>query len=97
MIREKDLDGLCDRRRGHGRHRPRLRRVIILGVSFAALSGCITDKMVLINAQGQTKTCEFKGRVGLVSGAILHERFKKCLDEAKANGYKESAPAKPES
>jgi hypothetical protein len=53
------------------------------------LAGCVTDKTVLASDQGETKTCETKGRIGIVSGVALHERHKACVDKAKAEGYKE--------
>jgi hypothetical protein len=66
---------------------------VAVGMVTVGLAGCITDKMTLTNDQGETKTCEFTGRAGIVSGAILHGRFKKCVDQAKADGYKESSTA----
>lgn len=59
----------------------------------AALTGCITDKMTLTNDQGETQTCEFTGHAGLISPIVLHERFKNCVDKAKAKGYKEPSSA----
>jgi hypothetical protein len=67
-----------------------------LSLMAIGLPGCITDKMILTNDQGQTQTCEFAGHVGIISPIVLHERFKSCVDKAKANGFKESAPAHPE-
>jgi hypothetical protein len=64
----------------------------LLGVISMSLTGCVTEKTVLTNDQGQTKTCETKGRIGIVSGVILHERHKNCIDKAKAEGYKEASP-----
>jgi hypothetical protein len=70
----------------------------VAGLSFVslALTGCLTDKMVLTNDHGQTQTCEFTGHVGLISPIVLHERYKNCVDKAKANGFKEPSAAQPE-
>ena len=64
----------------------------LLGILAIGLSGCITDKTVLTNDQGETRTCETKGRIGIVSGVVLHERHQSCVDKAKAEGYREAAP-----
>jgi hypothetical protein len=69
--------------------------VATLCVTAAAMTGCITDKMVLANDQGQTQTCEFTGHVGLISPIVVHERYKHCIEKAKANGFKEQAPNPP--
>jgi hypothetical protein len=53
--------------------------------------------MVLTNDQGQSKTCEFHGHVGIVSPIVVHERYQHCVDTAKANGFKETPPAAPPS
>ena len=71
--------------------------VVLAGTACVGLSGCITDKMVLTNDQGQSKTCEFHGHVGIVSPIVVHERYKHCVDTAKANGFKETPPAAPPS
>ncbi|MGB6306638.1 MAG: hypothetical protein WBF89_02510 [Steroidobacteraceae bacterium] len=73
----------------------RIKTAALLGAFALGLTGCITDKMTLTNDQGQTQTCEFTGHVGVISPIVLHERFKHCVDKAKADGYKESTPAKP--
>jgi hypothetical protein len=75
----------------------RIGTLCLLGALSIGLAGCITDKTVLTNDQGQAKTCETKGRIGIVSGVILHERQKHCVDEAKAEGYKEAPPTTPTS
>lgn len=72
----------------------RYQTVILLSAVVMALSGCYTDKMVLTNDQGQTQTCEFTGHVGIVSPIVTHEKYKKCVDQAKASGYKDSPPIK---
>jgi len=66
-----------------------------LGLIAVGLAGCITDKMTLTNDQGDTQTCQFTGHVGLISPIVLHERYKHCVDKAKADGFKEPAPAAP--
>jgi hypothetical protein len=71
--------------------------ISLLGALSIGLSGCVTDKTVMTNDQGQAKTCETKGRIGIVSGVILHERHKQCVDKAKAEGYKETSPTTPAS
>jgi hypothetical protein len=71
--------------------------VVLAGAACIGLSGCITDKMVLTNDQGQTQTCEFHGHVGIVSPIVLHERYKHCVDTAKANGFKETPSTPPPS
>ena len=53
--------------------------------------------MVLTNDQGQTQTCEFTGHIGIVSPIVTHERYKNCVDKAKANGFKETPAAAPKS
>jgi hypothetical protein len=71
------------------------RAVLILsgvGLTFA-LSGCITEKAVLANAQGQTITCENKGHVGLVSPIRVYVKQHDCIKSAEASGYKVTAGA----
>jgi hypothetical protein len=66
------------------------RTVLILsgvGLTFT-LSGCITEKAVLANAQGQTITCESKGHVGLVSPIRVYVKRHNCIKSAEAGGYK---------
>jgi hypothetical protein len=66
------------------------RTVLILsgvGLTFT-LSGCITEKAVLANAQGQTITCESKGHVGLVSPIRVYVKQHNCINSAEAGGYK---------
>ena len=66
------------------------RAVLILsgvGLTFT-LSGCITEKAVLANAQGQTITCESKGHVGLVSPIRVYVKQHDCIKNAEAGGYK---------
>jgi hypothetical protein len=66
------------------------RTILILsgvGLSFT-LSGCITEKAVLANAQGQTITCENKGHVGLVSPIRVYVKQHDCIKNAEAGGYK---------
>jgi hypothetical protein len=75
----------------------RIRVIGWLGALSIGLAGCVTDKTVLTNDRGRTKTCETKGRIGIVSGMILHERQKHCVDEAKVEGYKEAVPTTPTS
>jgi hypothetical protein len=73
----------------------RILSIALLSSLVVGLSGCITDKMVLTNGQGQTETCEFTGHVGIVSPIVTHERYKSCVDKAKANGFQETLSAKP--
>lgn len=71
---------------------------MLSGVGLALiLSGCITDKAVLANAQGQTITCENKGHIGLVSPIRLYVKQHDCIKSAEAGGYKvtPSASAPP--
>lgn len=75
----------------------RIRSIALLSGLVVGLSGCITDKMVLTNDQGQTETCEFTGHVGIASPIITHDRYKSCVDKAKATGFKETPSAKPAS
>jgi hypothetical protein len=66
------------------------RTVLILsgvGLTFT-LSGCITEKAVLANAQGQTITCESKGHVGLISPIRVYVKQHDCIKSAEAGGYK---------
>jgi hypothetical protein len=69
--------------------------VATLSVVTVGMTGSITDKMILTNDQGQTQTCEFTGHVGLISPIVLDERYKNCVDKAKANGFKEPASTPP--
>jgi hypothetical protein len=73
----------------------RILSIALLGGLVVGVSGCITDKMVLTNGQGQTETCEFTGHVGIVSPIVTHDRYKSCVDKAKANGFQEAPSAKP--
>jgi hypothetical protein len=73
----------------------RARAVLILsgvGLTFT-LSGCITEKAVLANAQGQTITCESKGHVGIVSPIRVYVKQHNCIKNAEAGGYKVAPPA----
>jgi hypothetical protein len=72
-----------------------IRAISLVGVGLLCLAGCVTERAVLTNDQGQTTVCETKGRIGIVSGVILHERHKACLDKAKAQGYTETKTAAP--
>lgn len=56
-----------------------------------ALSGCITEKTVLTNAQGQTVTCQAKGHVGIVSPIRVHMQQDHCVKQAESKGYKVAA------
>jgi hypothetical protein len=65
------------------------------GVGLAvALSGCITDKAVLANAQGQTITCENTGHIGLVSPIRVYVKQHDCIKSAEASGYKVTPSAR---
>jgi hypothetical protein len=75
----------------------RIGPIALLSALVVGLSGCITDKMVLTNEHGETQTCEFTGHIGVFSPIVTHERYKHCVDKAKANGFKESPPAAPTS
>ena len=77
-----------------GRMIASIRPVVFLGVLLAALSGCVTKQTLLVNDQGASETCKVSGRVGFVSGYILHKRLQSCIDKAKARGFHE-APATP--
>lgn len=71
------------------------RAVLILsgvGLTFS-LSGCITEKAVLANTQGQKIICESKGHVGLVSPIRVYVKQHDCIKSAEANGYKVAASA----
>lgn len=57
-------------------------------MSLIALSGCITEKAVLTNAQGQTVTCEAKGHVGIVSPIHVYVKQHDCVKKAQGEGYK---------
>jgi hypothetical protein len=60
-------------------------------VPLTALSGCITERAVLTNAQGQTVTCETKGHVGIVSPIKVYVKQHDCVKKAEENGYKATA------
>jgi hypothetical protein len=75
----------------------RIGAIALLSALVVGLSGCITDKMVLTNDHGETQTCEFTGHIGIVSPIVTHERYKHCVDKAKANGFKEGPGAAPTS
>jgi hypothetical protein len=75
----------------------RIVTIALLGTVVIGLTGCITDKMILTNDQGQTKTCEFTGHIGILSPIMVHERYKKCVDKAKADGFQETPDATPAS
>jgi hypothetical protein len=66
----------------------------LVAMSVLSLSGCVTDKAVLTNAQGQTLTCETKGRIGIVSGVRLHLKQQRCIKKAEGEGYR-LTPATP--
>jgi hypothetical protein len=75
--------------------RSRTMSMAIVVLSICGLTGCVTDKAVLTNAQGQTLTCETKGRIGIVSGVRLHLKQQRCIKKAEAAGYHLS-PATPD-
>jgi hypothetical protein len=72
-----------------------MKNIAAFAVLSIALAGCITDKMVLTNDQGQSQTCEFTGHIGVISPIVMHERYKNCVNKAKASGFKEPAPSVP--
>jgi hypothetical protein len=65
------------------------RAILILPAVLLAITlpGCITEKTVLSNAQGQTITCENQGRIGIVSGIRLYSKQHDCIKHAEAAGY----------
>lgn len=67
----------------------RIRTIALLSTHAVGVAGCITDKMILTNDQGQTETCEATGHVGIISPIVMHYQFKDCVAKAKANGFKE--------
>ena len=73
----------------------RILSMALSGGLVLGLSGCITDKMVLTNDQGQTQTCEYTGHFGIISPIVTHEKYKSCIEKAEANGFKETSPAPP--
>jgi len=72
-----------------------IRVIALLSTLGSGLTGCYTDRMILTNDQGQTQTCEVQGWVGIIGPIVTHERFKDCVDKAKANGFKETPNASP--
>jgi hypothetical protein len=69
-------------------------RAILITASLLpliALSGCITERTVLTNAQGQTVTCEAKGHVGIVSPIKVYVKQHECVKKAVESGYKVTA------
>ena len=69
-------------------------RAVLTIASFVLvgmLSGCVTEKKVLTNAQGETVTCETEGRIGIVSGIRLYVKQHNCIKKAQANGYTETS------
>ena len=65
--------------------------IALLGVMSSA--GCVTYQTTLINAQGQTITCEARGKSGIVTG---YGGFEDCVAAAKAQGFKEVPYNQPE-
>jgi len=57
------------------------------------LAGCVTYQTTLINSQGQTITCEARGKSGIVTG---YSGFDDCVAAAKARGFKEVPSNQPE-
>jgi hypothetical protein len=85
----------CPIRRGKMRA-----RAILIAASLmplTALSGCITERAVLTNAQGQTVTCETKGHVGIVSPIRVQAKQHDCVKKAEESGYKVTASPAPAS
>ena len=69
-------------------------RAILISLSLVpvvGLSGCITERAVLTNAQGQTITCDHKGHVGIVSPIRVYVQQHECVKKAESNGYKVTA------
>jgi hypothetical protein len=64
-----------------------------LACALLSLSACVTKQVRLVNDEGETQTCKATGRVGIVSGLILHERMRKCIGKAEAAGFHEVPPS----
>ena len=58
-----------------------------LVMTLSTLTGCITEKEVLTNAQGQTITCENKGHIGIVSPIRVNMKQHDCIKNVEAAGY----------
>jgi len=69
-----------------------IKLIIFAIVSVTALTGCAHYKTTLINAQGETVTCEASGKSGPVTGYYLRRGFEDCINAAKAQGFKEVPP-----
>jgi hypothetical protein len=67
--------------------------IFIASLGVVTLAGCVTYQTTLINAQGQTITCEARGKSGIVTG---YSGFEDCVAAAKAQGFKEVPYYQPE-
>jgi hypothetical protein len=75
-----------------------IKTIALLSTFAVGLAGCTTtERMTLTNDQGQTRTCQAKGHVGIISPIVTDRHFKDCVGGAKADGFKEipNATASP--
>lgn len=68
----------------------RIRTTALLSAFVIGLAGCTTTKrLTLTNDQGQTRTCQVTGHVGIINPIVTDRHFKDCVDAAKADGFTE--------
>ena len=68
----------------------RFSAVTLLTAAMACAAGCVHYQTTLVNDQGQTHVCKGGGWIGPVSQLAARKRYKECVDQAKASGFKES-------
>lgn len=65
---------------------PHIKHSIILSISIITIAGCACYSTTLVNPQGQTMTCEAKGRNCSAAG---YRSYEECVAAAKAKGFRE--------
>jgi hypothetical protein len=54
---------------------------------LSILAGCVNQRTVFVNDQGERLTCEASG-FGLFGSIMADSRYDKCVSEAKTRGYR---------
>jgi S1-C subfamily serine protease len=64
--------------------------LFVLAVAPLTFFGCASDSQTFMGPNGELKTCASTSQAQGITGIILaHNRFTRCVDDIKANGYRE--------
>jgi hypothetical protein len=66
-------------------------RVAVIFFALLFVGGCAHYRTTLTDDQGRTVTCEASGKNGIFTGYMLRSTFQECVENAKANGYREGS------